>query len=76
MIKFINLLIIAIEKEKERVIDTLQQKYFIYDWFAIQLNTIEERDNVDFFPKENNHIMTHTQGNDKQLFAIYRPISR
>ena len=67
----------AIESEEAGVASKLSEKFILYQWSAIQVHTVEEKDNTDFFPKgQNSHILNHAQGNDKQLFAIYKPDSR
>ena len=67
----------AIENEGIGVTSKLQEKFIIYQWSAIQVYSVEEKENTDFFPKgQNSHILNHAQGNDKQLFAIYKPDSR
>ena len=58
----INDLKSAIENEQTAVVAKLEEKYMIYKWSAIQINSVEQLDNTDYFPKYNNgFIMNHKQ---------------
>ena len=73
----INDLKSAIDNEKTAVVAKLEEKFVIYKWSAIQINSVEEIKNTDYFPKANDEfILNYKQGNDKQLFAIFKPESR
>ena len=67
----------AIENEEAQVAFKLEDKFIVYDWSAIQIYTEEQKKHTDFYPKgESNYILNQIQGNDKQLFAIYKPGSK
>ena len=67
----------AIQNEQTKVVSKLEEKFLVYQWSAIQINSVIEKDNTDYFPKgEASPILNLAQGNDKQLFAIYKPESK
>ena len=53
----------AINNEQTGVVAKLEDKFLIYKWCAIQIFSVDQKENTDFFPKgDNTHILNQAQG--------------